>query len=117
MNKFIDKIKNLVGKKEPSLAEMYDMMNEELKKAEDEVGGNFFPQEKVLTPEQVHYATLKLKKDATFDEAKASYNELKKKYNPENFEKDSEKYKKAEELTARLEFSFAYIKQKFGMNE
>lgn len=117
MNKFIDKIKNLVAKKEPSLAEMYDLMNQELKKAEDDVGGDFFPKEKVLTPEQVHYATLELKQDATFEDAKASYSELKKKYNPEKFEKDSDEYKEFQEKVARLEFSYAFFKQKFGINE
>ena len=117
MNKFIDKIKNLVGKKEQSLADMYDLMNKELKKAEDDVGGDFFPKEKVLTPEQVHYATLNLKDNATFDDVKESYKSLKKKYNPENFEKDSDEYKEFQEKVARLEFSYAFFKQKFDIHE
>ena len=56
MKEILDKIKNLVGKKEPSLADMYKLMNDELKKAEDDMGGNFFPEEKVLTPEQLEKA-------------------------------------------------------------
>lgn len=115
MNDLINKIKNLVGKKQPSLSDLYNYMEEELKNAEEAIGGDFFPKEKVLSPEQVHYLNLKLSKNANFDDVKNNYQKLKEKYNLEKFEVGSDKYKKAIELNARIDFSFSYFKQKFGI--
>lgn len=118
MKNIFDKFKNLFdGTKEASIKDLYDKMDTVLNQAEQDVGGNFFPEEKTLSPEEVHYHTLKLKKGADFDLISRNYAKLKEKYNPELYKSDEKKYKKALELVSRVEMAYNYFKNKFEIQE
>lgn len=114
MKNIINDIKNMVtGKKEFSTKEAFALMNKELEEAEKAYGKNIFPEDNVLSPEDVHYQALKLKAGAPFEKIQAQYAKLKNKYNPELFKNNETKFKKAKELDARVEFAYSYFKQKF----
>lgn len=118
MKNIFDKFKNLFeGTKEVSIKELYEKMDTVLNQAEQDVGGNFFPEEKTLSPEEVHYQVLRLKAGADFDLVRKKYAGLKEKYNPELYKSDEKKYKKALELDARLEMAYNYFKNKFKIQE
>ena len=55
MKNIINDIKNIVtGKKEISTKDAFALMNKELEEAEKAYGKNIFPDDKVLSPEEVH---------------------------------------------------------------
>ena len=116
MKNIFGKIKQVFdGKKELSTKELYAQMDSLLQQVEEDVGGNFFPQEKTLSTDEVHYLALRLKSGANFEMIQKKYSELKKKYNPAHFEKDEVKYKKALELDARVEMAYSYFKSKYDI--
>ena len=116
MKNIINDIKNIVkGKKEISTKDAFALMNKELEEAEKAYGKQIFPEDKVLSPEEVHYQALKLKAGTPFEKIKEQYAKLKNKYNPELFKDNETKYEKAKELDARVEFAYCYFKQKFGI--
>ncbi len=118
MKNIFDKFKNLFeGTKEVSIKDLYEKMDTVLNQAEQDVGGNFFPEEKTLSPEEVHYQVIRLKAGADFDLVRKNYARLKEKYNPELYKSDEKKYKKALELDARLEMAYNYFKNKFEIQE
>lgn len=107
MTNFFDSIKNLIGKnkKEVSLKDAFEMMNKELKQATDNYDKNFFPEEEVLSTEEMHYSALNLPAGSNFEEIQKKYKELKSKYNTEEFQEEK----------ARLEYAYQYFKQKFKL--
>lgn len=118
MKNIFDKFMNLFnGTKEVSIKDLYDKMDSVLDEAEQEVGGDFFPKEKTLSVEEVHYQTLKLKNGADFESISKNYAKLKEKYNPELYKSDEKKYKKALELVSRVEMAYNYFKNKFEIQE
>lgn len=118
MKNIFDKLKNVFGsKKELSTKELYAQMDEILNQAEADIGGNFFPKEKLLSTEDVHYKSLRLEPGAGFDLIQEKYHKLKEKYNPELYKFDEEKYEKALELEARIEMAYLFFKNKFKIEE
>lgn len=107
MTNFFNDIKNLIGKnkKEVSLKDAFEFMNKELEKATNCYDKDFFPEEEVLSTEEMHFMTLNLSKNSTFEDIQKKYKELKQKYNDEN----------NEEQIARVEYAYQYFKQKFGI--
>lgn len=118
MKNILDKVKGIFNnKKEVSVKELYDNMDEILSQAEQDVGGNFFPEEKLLSVDEVHYRALRLKSGADFELIQKNYARLKEKYNPELYKNDENKYNKAVELDTKLEVAYKYFKNKFKIEE
>ena len=117
MKNILDKFKNLFEKNEPSTKDLYSKMDALLMQAEEDVGGNFFPKEKTLSTEDVHYRAMHLKSGVGFDVIQQKYAKLKQKYNPDLYKSNEEKYKKAVELNARLEMAYSFFKNKFKIDE
>lgn len=107
MTNFFNDIKNLIGKnkKEISIKDAFDFMNKELEKATNSYDKDFFPEEEVLSVEEMHYMALKLPTNSTFENIQKKYKELKQKYSSEN----------NEEQVGRVEYAYQYFKQKFGI--
>ena len=108
MTNFFNGIKNLINKnkKEVSLKDAFETMSKEIEKATNSYDKNFFPEEEVLSPEEIHYSVLNLPAGSNFEIIQKKYTELKSKYNPEENQ---------EELS-RLEYAYKYFKQKFDIN-
>lgn len=116
MKDLLKSLKSLINtKKEPSTAELFKKMDDVLKQAENDVGGNFFPEENNLTTEQVHYLTLNLEYGSDFSKIKERYSELKKKILPDNYKEDEKKYKEIQEMNTKLEIAYTYFKKKFDI--
>lgn len=103
------------AKKEPSTAELFKKMDAVLTQAEQDVGGNFFPEENVLTTEQVHYMILNLQEGDDFSKIQKSYAELKHKYLPDKYKDDENKYNEILEMATKLDIAYAYFKKKFDI--
>ena len=116
MKNILNDIKSMIkGEKEISTKDAFALMNKELEEAEKAYGKEIFPNEKVLSPEEVHYRALKLKSGAPFEKIQERYAKLKKKYNPDLYKDNETKFEKSKELDARVEFAYSYFKQKFGI--
>ena len=107
MTNFFDSIKNLIGKnkKEVSLKDAFEMMDKELNEATNSYDKDFFPEEEVLSTEEMHYSALNLPAGSNFEEIQKKYKELKSKYNTEEHQEEK----------ARLEYAYRYFKQKFNL--
>lgn len=108
MANFFDGIKNLINnnnKKDVSLKSAFELMNKELEDATNCYDKNFFPEEEVLTPEEMHYSALNLPAGASFEDIQKKYKELKIKYNTDEFLEES----------SRVEYAYQYFKQKFNI--
>lgn len=109
MNKFFSNIKTLINSnsKETSMSldKAFKLMDEEFKNATNAYDKDFFPQEKVLSPEEMHYSNLNLPPNSDFEDINKSYKNLKSKYEQEN---DLENL-------AKLDYSYKYFKQKFNI--
>jgi len=112
MKKFLDKFKNLIGdkKEKVTLKSAFDNMHTKLAEVENAYGKDFFPKEKNVSVEVMHYRALKLENEASFDEIKAQYGKLKKEYSSKGNEKIS---KDDAEVLATIEFAYNYFKKKF----
>ena len=105
-----------IKKEQVTTKDLFDNMHKLLDEAEADFGGNVFPKEKLLSSEQVHYRTLRLKEGSDFEKIRENYSKLKKKYNPENYKKDEAKYQKAIEANMRIELAFNYFKNKYKIS-
>lgn len=112
MRKFLDKFKNLIGdkKEKVTLKSAFENMQSELVDVENSYGKEFFPKEKEVSPEVMHYRALKLEPNTSFEEIKVQYKKLKKEHSPKTDEKFS---KDDAEILATIEFAYSYFKKKF----